>query len=57
MVINDADLNQRLRDTVIDLLTDREKLEAMRRACQRLAQPEAASRLAQEILMVGNNGN
>ncbi len=57
MVINDAELNQHLRNTVIDLLTNREKLEAMRRACQRLAQPEAASHLAQEILVIGNAGN
>lgn len=57
VVINDADLNQRLKDTVIDLLTNREKLVVMRQACQSLAQPEAASRLAQEILVVSNDGN
>lgn len=57
LVIKDADLNERLRDTVVALITDRAKLEAMGRACQSLAQPKAASRLAQEIVMVGKYGN
>ena len=52
MVINDADLNQHLRDMAIDLLTDRERLEAMRQASANLAKPEAATRLAQEIVEV-----
>jgi UDP-N-acetylglucosamine--N-acetylmuramyl-(pentapeptide) pyrophosphoryl-undecaprenol N-acetylglucosamine transferase len=57
IVINDADLKQRLQDTVIDLLANPEKLEAMCRASRNLAQPAAAARLAQEILMVSNYGN
>jgi UDP-N-acetylglucosamine--N-acetylmuramyl-(pentapeptide) pyrophosphoryl-undecaprenol N-acetylglucosamine transferase len=57
VVINDADLNQRLKDTVISLLADQERLEMMRRACRSLAQPEAAERLAREILTVGKYGN
>jgi UDP-N-acetylglucosamine--N-acetylmuramyl-(pentapeptide) pyrophosphoryl-undecaprenol N-acetylglucosamine transferase len=57
IVVNDADLNRRLRDTVIDLLANPEKLEAMRRASRSLALPAAAARLAQEILMVSNYGN
>jgi UDP-N-acetylglucosamine--N-acetylmuramyl-(pentapeptide) pyrophosphoryl-undecaprenol N-acetylglucosamine transferase len=57
IVVNDADLNRRLRDTVIDLLANPEKLEAMRQASRSLAQPAAAARLAQEILMVSNYGN
>ncbi|MBI1879131.1 MAG: undecaprenyldiphospho-muramoylpentapeptide beta-N-acetylglucosaminyltransferase, partial [Chloroflexi bacterium] len=57
IVINDADLGRSLKDTVINLMTHREKLETMRQACRRLAQPEAAARLAQEILRVGKHGH
>jgi UDP-N-acetylglucosamine--N-acetylmuramyl-(pentapeptide) pyrophosphoryl-undecaprenol N-acetylglucosamine transferase len=57
IVINDADLKQRLQATVIDLLANPKKLEAMRRSSRSLAQPAAAARLAQEILMVSNYGN
>jgi UDP-N-acetylglucosamine--N-acetylmuramyl-(pentapeptide) pyrophosphoryl-undecaprenol N-acetylglucosamine transferase len=57
IVINDADLKRRLRDTVLDLLANPQKLEAMRRASRNLAMPEAAAHLAQEILMVSNYGN
>ncbi|HXW00884.1 MAG TPA: undecaprenyldiphospho-muramoylpentapeptide beta-N-acetylglucosaminyltransferase [Anaerolineae bacterium] len=57
IVINDADLKQQLQATVIDLLANPKKLEAMRRASRSLAQPAAAARLAQEILMVSNYGN
>jgi UDP-N-acetylglucosamine--N-acetylmuramyl-(pentapeptide) pyrophosphoryl-undecaprenol N-acetylglucosamine transferase len=57
IVINDADLKRRLRDTVLDLLANPQKLEAMRRASRSLALPEAAAHLAQEILMVSNYGN
>ncbi len=54
VVINDADLAQKLKETVIDLLTHQEKLERMRQAARNLAQPEAATRLAREIVVVGH---
>jgi UDP-N-acetylglucosamine--N-acetylmuramyl-(pentapeptide) pyrophosphoryl-undecaprenol N-acetylglucosamine transferase len=56
-VINDADLARDLKNTVIRLLTNPEKLQIMRTACQRIAVPEAADRLANEILEVRANGN
>lgn len=57
VVINDAELMQKLKETVINFLTDREKLQAMSRACRSLARPDAAARLAQEIMEVGTNGD
>lgn len=57
VVINDADLRQKLKETVVDLLADREKLQTMRQAAHSLAQPEAAARLAGEILAVSHYGN
>jgi UDP-N-acetylglucosamine--N-acetylmuramyl-(pentapeptide) pyrophosphoryl-undecaprenol N-acetylglucosamine transferase len=56
IIVDNADLNQKLKGIVIDLLTDKEKLKAMSQACQSLAQPDAAARLAQEILGVRNHG-
>ncbi len=53
IVIDDADLQGNLKEVVINLLTDPEKLETMSRASRRLAQPEAAARLARQILEVG----
>jgi UDP-N-acetylglucosamine--N-acetylmuramyl-(pentapeptide) pyrophosphoryl-undecaprenol N-acetylglucosamine transferase len=52
LVIDDADLAKQLKDTVLDLFTNKEKLAAMRQACQKLAQPDAAMRLAQAIVEV-----
>ncbi|MEW5956311.1 MAG: undecaprenyldiphospho-muramoylpentapeptide beta-N-acetylglucosaminyltransferase [Chloroflexota bacterium] len=57
LVIKDEDLSQKLKETVINLLTDPLQLQAMSRACQSLARPDAAARLAQEILEVGTYGN
>ncbi len=57
IIIDDADLDKRLKDAVIDLLTHREKLSAMRQACQKLAQPEAALRLAAAIVEVKTYGS
>lgn len=57
IAIDDADLDKRLQNTVIDLFTNQEKLAAMRQACQKLAQPEAALRLAQAILEVKSYGS
>jgi UDP-N-acetylglucosamine--N-acetylmuramyl-(pentapeptide) pyrophosphoryl-undecaprenol N-acetylglucosamine transferase len=52
VVIKDAELSQRLKGTVVELMTDQDKLQAMSRASARLAQPEAATRLAQVIVEV-----
>jgi UDP-N-acetylglucosamine:LPS N-acetylglucosamine transferase len=57
MVLNDADLMQGLKETVMDLLTHQDKLERMRQACRRLAQPQAAAQLAEEILRVSHHGH
>lgn len=57
VVIKDAELSQRLKGTVIETITDQDKLRAMSRASARLAQPEAATRLAQVIVEVRNRGN
>lgn len=57
VVIKDAELSQRLKGTVIELITDQDKLQAMSRASARLAQPEAATRLAQVIVEVRDRGN
>jgi UDP-N-acetylglucosamine--N-acetylmuramyl-(pentapeptide) pyrophosphoryl-undecaprenol N-acetylglucosamine transferase len=57
LVIEDAELDGRLKDTVLELITDQNKLRAMQTASSTLAKPQAASRLAQEILEVGAHGN
>lgn len=57
VAIDDADLDKSLQDIVIDLFTNQAKLSAMRQACQKLAQPEAALRLAQAILEVKPYGS
>lgn len=57
VMIEDAELDRKLRDTVIDLITRPDKLQAMRKACKSLARPDAAARLAQVILEVGSYGN
>jgi UDP-N-acetylglucosamine--N-acetylmuramyl-(pentapeptide) pyrophosphoryl-undecaprenol N-acetylglucosamine transferase len=54
IIIDNVDLDKRLKDAVIELITDREKLTAMSQACQSLAKPEAVARLAREILEIGN---
>ncbi len=56
VVIDDADLERDLKDVTINLITDKEKLQAMGRAGQTLAKPDAAARLAQEILEVKTHG-
>jgi UDP-N-acetylglucosamine--N-acetylmuramyl-(pentapeptide) pyrophosphoryl-undecaprenol N-acetylglucosamine transferase len=57
VVINDADLSGQLQDTVMNLLTNPEKLETMRQASRQLAQPEAAAHLARHIVEVGTYAN
>jgi UDP-N-acetylglucosamine--N-acetylmuramyl-(pentapeptide) pyrophosphoryl-undecaprenol N-acetylglucosamine transferase len=57
VIIKDAELSQRLKETVIELITDQDRLRAMSRASVGLAQPEAATHLAQAIVEVRDRGN
>ncbi len=52
VIINDADLAAKLALTVLDILIGEQKLAAMRRASLALAKPDAAERLAQQIVEV-----
>lgn len=52
LILDNADLNEKLKDTVLNLLKDPKKLAAMSQASQNLARPEAAACLAQEIVEV-----
>lgn len=54
LVIDDADLQEQLKDAVINLITDREKLQAMSQACRNLSKPDASVHLAHEIVEVGS---
>jgi UDP-N-acetylglucosamine--N-acetylmuramyl-(pentapeptide) pyrophosphoryl-undecaprenol N-acetylglucosamine transferase len=50
-VIADTDLDaQRLRDEVAAVLADDARLEAMAAAARKLAKPDAARRIADEVL-------
>lgn len=53
VIINDADLAAKLAPTVLEILGGEHKLSAMSRASQALAKPDAADRLAQQIVEVG----
>ena len=57
VAINDADLDADLKDTVINLITNTDKLQAMSNASQQLAKPDASLRLAQVILEVKPHGS
>lgn len=57
VMVDDADLLKQLKDTVINLITDRERLAAMSEAAHRLARPQAAACLAQEIVEMKNGGH
>jgi UDP-N-acetylglucosamine--N-acetylmuramyl-(pentapeptide) pyrophosphoryl-undecaprenol N-acetylglucosamine transferase len=57
VVIDDADLSADLKQTVLSILLDEEKLTAMSAASRKIAAPLAAERLAREILEVQVNGN
>ncbi len=54
ITLNNADLNDRLKDSVMNLITDSTKLQAMSKACKSLARPDAAARLAQAIREVAS---
>jgi UDP-N-acetylglucosamine--N-acetylmuramyl-(pentapeptide) pyrophosphoryl-undecaprenol N-acetylglucosamine transferase len=55
LVIEDADLKEQLKETVIGLTTHPERLQAMGEACRQLAKPEASVHLAHEIVEVGSH--
>lgn len=57
VIINNADLPLQLQNTVIELITNTNRLQAMSKASRNLAQPEAAIRLARAVLEVGTYGN
>ncbi len=50
LIIDDAELDEKLRETVLTLLTDTETLETMSQASRALARPDAARRVAQAIV-------
>ena len=56
VVVKDAELSQKLKETMLTLLTDQKKLQAMSQASAGLAQPEASIRLAQAIMEVRDLG-
>jgi UDP-N-acetylglucosamine--N-acetylmuramyl-(pentapeptide) pyrophosphoryl-undecaprenol N-acetylglucosamine transferase len=56
VVVNDADLNRDLKETVINLITNKKRLQKMSRAGKDLAKPDAAEDLARVILEVGLHG-
>jgi len=49
IILEDKDLKENLAAAVLELLEDRERLEAMRRAARALDRPDAARRIAAEI--------
>lgn len=57
VTVDNADLKRDLKEIVINLIADKERLQAMGNACRSLAKPDAATRLAQEILEVKRYGN
>ena len=57
IVIDDAELNSKLEATVLKLLLDDATLQDMRAASLKLARPDAAGRLAQQILEVQTYAN
>lgn len=57
VIVDDADLNEKLKDTVLDLLANHSKLQKMQTTSAALAQPDASARLAQLILEVRTYAN
>jgi UDP-N-acetylmuramate--alanine ligase len=56
-VIADSELDpRRLRDQVVGLLSDHSRLEEMSAAARALARPDAAARVADELLLRGGSG-
>jgi UDP-N-acetylglucosamine--N-acetylmuramyl-(pentapeptide) pyrophosphoryl-undecaprenol N-acetylglucosamine transferase len=56
IIIKNAELEQKLKLTVLDLLHNPEKLNHMSQSSTSLAQPDAAQRLAREIMEM-HHGN
>ncbi len=56
IMLNDVDIKSFLCDTVLDIILNPQKLAAMSQAARQLAQPDAAERLAHQILEE-SNGN
>jgi UDP-N-acetylglucosamine--N-acetylmuramyl-(pentapeptide) pyrophosphoryl-undecaprenol N-acetylglucosamine transferase len=56
-ILDDADLQEKLKDTVINLMADKKELEAMSQASHSLAKPDAAACLARAILEISHDGN
>ncbi len=52
IIVKNVELDEKLKSTVLDLLADQEKLNQMGQASLNLAQPDAAQRLAREIVEV-----
>ena len=50
IIVKNAELDEKLKATVLDLLRNPEKLNRMAQASASLAQPDAAQRLAREIV-------
>jgi len=57
ITVDNAQLKRDLKEIVINLITDKERLQAMGIACKSLAKPDAAASLAHEILEVRRHGN
>ncbi len=57
VLLHNADLPEKLKPTVIGLFADPKRLTAMSQACLSLAKPDAARRLAQEIVEVQHGGH
>lgn len=57
VMIDDANLNRDLKETTMNLITNRQKLEAMSQACKTLAKPDAADDLASLILKAAVTSN
>ncbi|MEM7344734.1 MAG: UDP-N-acetylglucosamine--N-acetylmuramyl-(pentapeptide) pyrophosphoryl-undecaprenol N-acetylglucosamine transferase [Chloroflexota bacterium] len=56
-LIKDEALQTDLKDSVINLLTNKQALHTMRQASRALAQPDAATQLAQQVLEMRHYGN
>lgn len=54
--LDNAEINHKLKDMAINLLTDRQKLQTMSNASKKLAKADAAQRVAQMILEVESYG-
>lgn len=57
LMMDNVDLSEKLKETVLDLLTDTGRLEAMSQASRTLARPDAARRLAHAILELSHVRN